>query len=774
MNNNQKSFICTNEDPPAIDTSTAATIAEEHYDIDGTISEIGGERDRNFRIDASCGSSFVLKVSRCGKNEVIEFQTEALQHISRSDPQLPVVELVLTADGNPWTVVENGGSRVLVRVFEFITSADRSISNLSSDSLVHYGAVIARVGRALRGFFHPAARYSTPWDFRNAPELESSLSTIKDDRRRAMAKRVLERFDESVQPTLCDLRAQVIHNDLRPDNVLLGEHDEVVGIIDFGDLTHAALVSDIAVALTGIMYRRNNPIDAARSVTRGYADITPIEAEELRLLPDLIMTRLAIKGIMYARAETRYSHNVGGIDAIWDLLAELDEIGCDRIQRQLQVAAASSDSPYSRIETSELMTRRRQVLGSERLSYREPVHFVSGDGVWLFDESGDRYLDAYNNVQSIGHANSRVSAAIDSQNRKLTTNTRYLHESIVELSENLLDTMPDGIDQLLFVNSGSEANDLAWQMATNWTGNSGAIISEYAYHGITNVTKELSPKYWPNGEGADYLETITPPAGASVHRYAATDTVEEVDEALDNQKRSGLGTAALMFDPLFTSDGIFPPSNEALGEVTAQVREAGGISIVDEVQAGFGRTGDSMWGFQKADIVPDIVTIGKPMGNGYPVAAVGTRSEIAEGFREQAGVFSTFGGNPVAATAALAVLHEIERGDILAHADAVGAYLNSRLLSLAAEHDLIGEVRREGLMCGVELVRDREAWTPARKEAEDIVNYLCRHRILIGLTGRGENVLKIRPPLIFERRHVDRLVGTLGAALSEAAATSTQ
>jgi 4-aminobutyrate aminotransferase-like enzyme len=327
--------------------------------------------------------------------------------------------------------------------------------------------------------------------------------------------------------------------------------------------------------------------------------------------------------------------------------------------------------------------------------------------------------------------------------------------------------MPAEIDQIVFVNSGSEANDLAWQMATNWTRNTGAIVSEYAYHGITGATKELSPKYWPNGKKPKHLETITPPTNSTEHRYEASDSVDEVAAAIDRQEANKCGTATFVFDSLFTSDGVFPPNREKLEAVLEQVRNAGGVSIVDEVQAGFGRTGDDMWGFQNAGITPDIVTLGKPMGNGYPVAAVGGRSEIIESFRESAGMFSTYGGNPVASAAALATVEEIMERDLLTHASEVSAYMGSQLAALASEHNLIGEVRQEGLMCGIELVQSRQTWEPACKKAKDIINYLRQHQILIGLTGAESNVLKIRPPLIFEQKHVDQLVEGLDTALSE-------
>lgn len=753
-------------DSPAIDASTAAAIAETHYGTTGVVEELGGERDQNFRIDTPDGDSYVLKIAEEQDEDVIEFQTKAIQHIERVDPELPVVDLVPTTSGERWTTTDDGTRRP-VRLFEFIPSVERPLSELDHESLVHYGTTVARVAQALRGFFHSAARCETAWNFRRAPSLRPSLGTIGDDRHRALAGRILDRFEDSVQPAFETLRSQVVHHDLRPDNVLFDGRGEVAGIVDFGDLTHTALVADIAIALAAVMYRRPDPVDAARSVLEGYSTVTALEPAELRFLPDLILTRLAIKGLMYSRPETSYSHNAGTEDEIWAVLTDLENRGRDRLRHRLRAATASADTPYSSIETDELLHRRQNALGPERLSYREPVHFVSGDGVWLFDESGNRYLDAYNNVQSVGHANARVAAAIHGQNRQLATNTRYLHESLVELSESILDTLPDRIDRLVFVNSGSEANDLALQMATHWTGNGGAIVSDYAYHGITNATKDLSPKYWSDGTEPSHVETIAPPVAATDGHYAASDGGAEVADALMRQDVADHGTAAFVFDPLFTSDGIFAPDDTEIEPVVERVRDAGGVTVADEVQAGFGRTGGDMWGIQKTDVTPDIVTMGKPMGNGYPVAAVGVRSDIMEAFRDDVGVFSTFSGNPVACVAAMATLEELTQRELLTRSHDTGRYMCSRLTELEAEHDIVGEIRQSGLMCGVELVHGQDERTPARTAANDVVNHLRRNRVLIGSTGSQGNVLKIRPPLVFERSHVDRLIEALDAAFTE-------
>lgn len=753
---------------PDIDTARASEITERVFGKPGTATELGGERDRNFRIDGQDGGAFVLKIfNPADERGAIEFRTQAIQHIHQTDLDLPVMEIVPTVDGEPWATVSAHEETYFAQLYTFVSGRKPVFEELSRDALVAYGERVAQMGKALRGFFHPDAGYDILWDLRYASDFRTLLEHLANDKRRALAERVLDRIEDDVDPVFDSLRAQVVHNDLGPDNVLFGADNRVSGITDFGDLTYTALVSDLAIVLANVMNRRDDPLSAAQAVVRGYVTVTPLEEAELRVLPDLVLARLTVRGLMHAWKREKYAHNTDDVTELWNSLFALEETGRDAIRRLLRAAAKEGDLPYQQMETPGVLSRRREVLGAAKLSYRDPVHFVAGDGVWLFDQAGRRYLDAYNNVQVVGHGNPDVAAAIAGQTRTLTTNTRYLHESSVTLAERLLATLPDGVDHVLLVNSGSEANDVAWRLATAATGAEGGIVTDHAYHGITTATTTLSTEDWPEDQQPEHVETVTPPVEqSSRHGPDAREAVESMTEALDALETRNEAPAGFMFDPLFTSAGIFPPDTGQLSQMAESVRAAGGLVIADEVQAGFGRTASNMWGFQAADIVPDVVTMGKPMGNGYPVAAVATRSEIASTLREKPGIFSTFGGNPVASTAALAVLDVLDENQLLEQAGTVGEYLHTGLAELAMEYDFVGEIRRSGLMIGVELVRDTQPWTPAPDAADEIVNRLRRRRVLIGASGKHGNVLKIRPPLVFNQEHADRLLDELNAVLS--------
>ena len=345
--------------------------------------------------------------------------------------------------------------------------------------------------------------------------------------------------------------------------------------------------------------------------------------------------------------------------------------------------------------------RRRTALGSAltELSYRRPVHIVRGEGVWLFDSQGRRLLDAYNNVPVVGHCHPRVTEAVVRQTRLVNTHSRYLYDSLITLAERLTASMPPGagLDTVMVVNSGSEANDVAWRLATAATGHAGAIVTEHAYHGVTAAITDLSPEEWPRGFRSPNVERLAlPPSGESLGA--------EMARGLEALNQRGLGLAATYIDGGFTSDGIQIPPR---GEVEALVRQThagGGLFVADEVQAGHGRTGEHLWAFEQYGITPDVVTLGKPMGNGYPVAAVIARKDIFDSLGATTDLFSTFGGNPVAAQAALAVLDVIEDERLIDNAARVGSRLLRSLEAVRERHPSIAEVRGRGLLVGVELV----------------------------------------------------------------------
>ncbi len=713
-------------------------MAAELFGVAGGATDLGSERDQTFLVADGTGGAIVKIANLAEDPAVLELEAAAIEHALRVDPELPVARQLARAS------FDTPEGTHAVRLFERRSGRTSTGAELTDGAVRELAATHARLNLALRGFLHPAAGRELLWNLAHAPKLRPLLAAIGDSKRRAMVEAVLDRFDTRVGPRWLELRGQVVHGDLTADNVLFDDRQHVTGIVDFGDIGHSAQIADFAIGLTSVLRGRTGEdvYRAARLAIDGYSMRIPLEDLELALLGDLVAARLATLVTISSWRMTRYPENAEYIQAwdedSWALLDQFAQEGADSVCRKLGAPRAPEPTP-------ELARRRRLVLGPALtdLTYREPVHVVSADDVWLVDAQGRRLLDAYNNVPVVGHCHPRVTEAVVRQTRAVNTHTRYLYEPLVDLAERLVASMPpgSGLDTVMLVNSGSEANDLAWRIAGASTGRTGGIVTAHAYHGVSAAIADFSPEEWAADFHPPNVRTIDP------HRPAR----EEMSRALD-----GFDLAATFLDAGFTSDGIFTPPADELRQIVSATHAAGGVFVADEVQVGHGRSGRHLWSFVHYGLQPDIVTLGKPMGNGYPVAAVIARRELVDEFAATTDFFSTFGGNPVAAAAALAVLEVIEDERLIDRAGRVGAYLADELRRL--EHPAIQAIRGFGLLAGVGL--------PDAQLAGRVMDRLRDRGVLVGRTGPGENVLKIRPPLVFGDEHVDLLVGELDAALA--------
>jgi 4-aminobutyrate aminotransferase-like enzyme len=421
-----------------------------------------------------------------------------------------------------------------------------------------------------------------------------------------------------------------------------------------------------------------------------------------------------------------------------------------------------------------LALRRRHLGGSLSLSYRHPLKIVRGRGQFLFDEDDRPYLDCVNNVCHVGHCHPRVVDAAQRQIAALNTNTRYLHDHIVEYARRLAGTMPDPLEVCFFVCSGSEANELALRMARTATGRRDVVVLDGAYHGNTGGMVELSP-YKFNHEGGsgkpDHVHVAAvPDTYRGSHRAEDPEAAAKYAESVTGQIRravlAGRSVAAFFAESIPGCAGQIVLPDGYLEAAFGHAREAGAVCVADEVQVGFGRVGTHWWAYETQGAVPDIVTVGKPIGNGHPMGAVITTREVADAFDNGLEYFNTFGGNPVSCAIGLAVLDVIEEEGLRAHALQVGARLREGLAELADRHELVGDVRGLGLFIGVELVRDRDSLEPATEEASDVVNQMRERGILLSTDGPFENVIKIKPPLVFSHEDAGRVIGELDAVLS--------
>ncbi len=455
--------------PPAFGEEAARRILRDGFGVTGGLTALAGERDQNFRVDTAGGQRFLFKISNpADTRPVLDMQTAALRHIERVDPGLPVMRVIRGTAGEPWAEVPGPDGRAYpVRLFTFLPGRTMAAADLTIPAIRSVGRTTARLGRALRGFFHPAADYEILWDITRLPALRPLLGHVPGAARRAQVERVLDRFEARVAPALPGLRAQVIHADLSLNNVLLGEDLRVSGIVDFGDMTHAPLVCDLAVAVADVLHGRDDAVGAAEAMIGGYVAVTPLDDEEAGLLADLVAARLATDITLTAWRLGVYPDNAAyaadseaGAPAFLD---SIEALGLDEVGERFRHACRGL--PYRRSATAPLAGRRRLALPRSPLFYDHPVHLVRGEGAWLFDSAGRRYLDCYNNVPVVGHGHPRVVRAVAEQQRLLATHSRYLHEAIVELAERLQATLPPALDAVIVLNSGSEANDLAWRIA---------------------------------------------------------------------------------------------------------------------------------------------------------------------------------------------------------------------------------------------------------------------------------------------------------------------
>jgi 4-aminobutyrate aminotransferase-like enzyme len=724
--------------PPRFTADEAARIAAGLFGVHGSATDLGSERDQTFLL-SDTGPGAVLKISNSGESAaVLDLEEAAIAHVAAVDPELPVTRPLApraTFDGHH------------VRLFE--RRHGRKAGPELDDSAVH--AIAAMQGRlclALRSFFHPAAGRELLWNPHAAPRLRPLLEEIADPDRRALVTRALDRFEVRVLPEWERLRGQVVHGDFNLDNLLLDEHDRVAGILDFGDCCHSALAADVAVAVASLL--RGRPLEDAFRVARialdGFASRLPLEPLELELLGDLVVARLAAIVCISTWRSRRFPENAAYIEAwdddSWRLLELFDGLAPEEVAHELGARRPPAAS-------RELVRRRSAALGAllTPLTYGRPVHAVRAEGVWIHEQNGRRLLDAYNNVPVVGHCHPRVTEAVVRQTRLGAVNARYLAEPLVELAERLLETFASdaAFDTVLLVNSGSEANDIAWRLAAGATGHNGALVTENAYHGVTAATTALSPEDWPPESRPPHVARIPPPGSGA-------DLASALDVALGELDG---GPAATFLDGSLMSDGIYTPEDSELRLLMERTRAAGGLYVADEVQAGHGRIGPDLWSFARHGIAPDVVTLGKPMGNGYPVAAVVTRRELAERFPYAGRTFSTFGGNPVAARAALAVLDVLEDERLPERAAGVGERLRAAVAALGKQDVL--EVRGSGLLAGVQL--------SSGELAGQVADAMREEGILVGLTGKQDDVLKVRPPLVFSDEHAELLVSALGRIL---------
>jgi 4-aminobutyrate aminotransferase-like enzyme/Ser/Thr protein kinase RdoA (MazF antagonist) len=737
---------------------------------------------------------FVLKVQEVAADvESTACLVSVLDHLAEQDPALPVPRLFPTQQGEGIGRFRRDSIDYATCLVNYLPGDLLVKSSPTAMLLQALGATLARVDRALQGFFHPSLTRRLAWDVRRLPELAEFAGYIESAALRGVIEDVTGAFRTSL-PRLRGLRSQAIHGDCHAANLLVdGGGQSICGILDFGDMIHAPRIFEPAVAMSELLTEAVAPLGALATVLHGYAQGQTLHADEVESLYDIVTARHAITLLVHAWRRHHDPRGVGALEAAavhsgrsLEHLLNLDRQALMRSWHEAAGTLPMPASPGTAPATSAAPTtpagpasapaapdaapdleRRHRLMGAgAELFYEKPLHLVRGAGVWLYDPQGRAYLDVYNNVPHVGHTHPTVVAAIQRQTAILATHTRYLHENILEYAEQLTGRLPAHLDACIFVNSGSEANDVAWRMANMATGHRGGVVMDHAYHGITDAVAALTP-----GVGMPHdpqVATIAPPpahlrVGEGMNAAELAAAVQVTDGAIAALAERGFAPAAFFIDTAITSSGIFDPPAAWAAAVSGRLRAAGSLIVADEVQYGLGRSGSHFWGFERRGLVPDIVTMGKPVGNGYPMGVVVANRALIEAFQAKFGFFSTFGGNAVAAAAGLAVLQVLDGEDLMANASATGGYLREQLEAVAARHECLGAVRGSGLLLGLDVLGP-DAVTAKRRNKRIINTLASEFRILIGYEGPHADILKLRPPMPFRREHADLLAAAIDAA----------
>jgi len=767
---------------PRISLDDAVRIALEQYDVAGSAFTLPSERDQNFLLQTNSGQKFVLKVANADEPyDFLSLQNELIRFLAAKKIDLQFPQIVPTKSRADIATITTADSRKhFVRLLTWLDGVCfAEIKPHDRILLASLGRALAQMDAALTEFSHPAAHRSFYWDLRNAASARELIGLLPADRR-ALVERY---FDECAKIDWSSLRFSVIHNDANDYNVLVNSSDpsrrRVSAILDYGDVVYSATVCNLAVALAYEMLDKNDPIAAAAQVVAAYQEIYPLSESEIDVLYALAVMRLCFS-VCIAAKQTRDVPDNEYLNIsnapVWALLEKLQEVSPDWPVRVFRYACGipvtKDKTTHRRPTRTELLTSRKKNLGpSLSVSYESPLHIVSGAREFLFDARGRRYLDCVNNVAHVGHSHPYVVRAGMNQAAILNTNTRYLHELLIEYSERLIALLPEPLSVVYLVNSGSEANELALRLARGHTNRTDVVVVDCAYHGNTSAMIDLSPYKFdgPGGRGrpAWVHKVPMPDVYRGNHRGedAATQYAREVSRAATQIAQNGV--AAYFCESAVSCGGqiILPPGY--LRDAYASVRNAGGVCVADEVQTGFGRAGTHFWMFETQDVVPDIVTLGKPIGNGHPLGAVVTSPEIAASFANGMEYFNTFGGNPVSCATGLAVLDVIRDEELQQNALEVGEYLKEQLCLLQNRNVLIGDVRGQGLFVGIELVRDRDTLEPAAREATQVIERMKDRGILLSTDGPLHNVIKIKPPLVFSAKDADVLVSGLDSVLRE-------
>jgi 4-aminobutyrate aminotransferase-like enzyme/Ser/Thr protein kinase RdoA (MazF antagonist) len=771
---------------PSLTPQGAVLLAKAHWGLSCEAASLPGDRDLNFKLTGERGD-FVLKVTDASAEEV-SLSAAALSRLSGCEGGLSIGLAVPDSDGGLSRAVKCEDGRThrawLVKWVDGVPLAHAGPK--AHGLLKELGRKLGSARVSLAGFEHPGLDRDLKWDLRRGLEV-ASVNEVNIGRSvdRRVVRETLAGVGVNMGSRAAALRVGVIHGDANDHNLLVKDTfpaSGACGLLDVGDIDRSWILAECAIASAYLMLEESDPLAALEQFVAGYHEADPIPEEELDLLFDLARLRLCVSVCISAEQSVLEPENEYlsvTTEPALRLLRSLLRVDSAEVNERLFSACGYAFAKKTPLSVGRLGSRRAARFGSNlSLSYAEPLEIIRGEGRYLIDAGGRAYLDCVNNVTHVGHCHPDVLDAATAQMETLNTNTRYLSDVRMRFAERLVSTLPDGLDVVYLVNSGSEANELAMRLAMAHTGGDSWVVLESAYHGNTDALVALSPYKFrgPGGKGqASNVSVAALPdrfRGEWGYDEAAAGELYAGDVRRCVVERAAApGSLAGFFAESISGCGgqvVFPDGY--LASAYAHVRAAGGVAIADEVQVGCGRVGSHWWAFETQGVVPDIVTIGKPLGNGHPIGAVVTTKEIAASFDSGMEFFNTFGGNPVSCATADAVLRVVEDEGLRLNARAAGEALLEGLRGLAASCPRIGDVRGIGLFVGVVFVTDAASRQPDEALATSVVEGAKRRGVLLSTDGPLHDVVKIKPPMVFLPEDADHLVSVIREALLEATA----
>ncbi len=750
----------------------------QQYKLAVEAKALNGYDELNFLLKDKNGQQYILKVATDEHGYYfLDAQVKIVNHLSASEISNKFQQYLLNTDGRELTTLVIEGKNYYVRILSFLEGIFWVHVKEKTDALhKDLGNFLGNMDKVLQNFSHPAMHRHYPWDISTALDANAKIKFIKQHERRRIAGYFLLQFEMEVLPKISSLRHAYVHNDANDYNLLV-QGDCVLGLIDFGDMVYTALINSVAVACTYAMLNNKEPLHTASLVVKSYHAVYPLTSAELDILYYLIAARLCTsvtQSAYNASQDSSNEHHFITEKPAWDLLYQLICINPIKAQDSFRKVCGFEGVIQDKDYTALLQQRKEHVGRNLSISYNEKLKIVKSALQYLYDDKGRTFVDCVNNPSHVGHCHPVVVKRMQQQIATLNTNTRYLNDNMMKYATRLTATLPPSLSVCYFTNSGSEANDLAIRISRHVTKQKDIIVLDHAYHGTSTVAMEMSPYKFDSKGGFGQMswihKAINPDMYRGPYKYGDTKAGEkyaaDVQRIIELLKKEGKAPAVFISETLLGVGGQIPLPPNYLKEVYKYVKAAGGICIADEVQVGFGRVGDAFWGFELQDVVPDIVVMGKPIGNGHPLAAVVVTSEIADAFSNGLEYFNTFGGNPVSMATGLAVLDVIEQEEMQQHAKEVGNYLMDKLKGLMGKHSIISDVRGHGFFIGVEMVRDRITQEPAVLEIDKVVEKMKDNGYLLSTDGPLHNVLKIKPPMPFNKQNADEFVQYLEEALA--------